>query len=146
VQAELEEVESFLDEELRGLNRKYAGMVELARRGKTAGSGGGGGGGEGKFREEDLRVLIEDIHRKEAELKHLRRALRSKRGHCHLRHHHHHHYFQQQQQQQQQQQRRRQQQEPCTSPRAKGAAQRVRERMSLLSGIRDVSGLAAAGK
>jgi len=142
VQAELEEVESLLEEELRGLNRKYAGMVELARKGgrKMPGSGGGGGGGEGEFREEDLRALIEDIHRKEAELKHLRRALRSKRGHCQLRHHRHHHHHLQQQQQQQQQQ------VPCTSPRAKSAAQRVRERMSLLSGIRDVSGLAAAGK
>ncbi|GAB5029554.1 Hypothetical protein NocV09_00101690 [Nannochloropsis oceanica] len=56
MQAELKELEYVLEDELRVLNRKYAGMVELARSGsrRTAGSGGGrkgggggGGGGEG---------------------------------------------------------------------------------------------------
>lgn len=148
VQAELGEVEAMLEEELHNLNQKYAEMVSLARGvGQVEKSDEDGRREipEREFCEEDLRALIEDIHRKEAELKHLRRVLRTNPRYTSRLHPPSSRY----RLLNPEKEARRPvlgEQPPCTSPRARGAARRVLDRMSLLGGIRDVSGMTAARK
>lgn len=148
VQAELEEVEAMLKEELRNLNQKYAEMVSLARgvgQAEKSVEDGRREIPEREFCEEDLRALIEDIHRKEAEIKHLGRILRTNPRYTsrfHL-------PWSRYRLLNPEKEARRSvlgEQPPCTSPRARGAAQRILDRMSLLGGIRDVSGMTAARK